>query len=287
MAGLTDYAAQKLLQHIVGESSYASPSTWLALFTAAGTDAGTGFTEVSGGAYARVQVSGTEAANGSFTTSSTTITMAVSAPAWVVAGMNVHDATTGLHVGTVSSWSGTTLTLNAAAASASSGAADNLIISAFGSATGDDPSVITNVGALTFAASTASWGNVTAWGLYDASTAGNLLQWDYLGASGWYPFTCTNASPGVLTAPGITAGSSPVLANGALVELASEWGGAPPAGLSVNTQYTVAGLAADTFNVGTNTTSIGSGMVRQVVSQSFPSGITFSFQPGMLSLRMT
>lgn len=37
--------------------------------------------------------------------------------------------------------------------------------------------------AITFPTSTASWGTVTAFGIYDASTAGNLLYWGDLTAS--------------------------------------------------------------------------------------------------------
>ena len=37
--------------------------------------------------------------------------------------------------------------------------------------------VIDNVNAITFPTATASWGTVTAFGLFDASSAGNLLIW--------------------------------------------------------------------------------------------------------------
>lgn len=47
-----------------------------------------------------------------------------------------------------------------------------------GSATGASSGAggtISNAGAITFPAPTANWGVVTHWGIYDASTAGNLL----------------------------------------------------------------------------------------------------------------
>ena len=215
MTGLTAYTAQNVLNYVVGKTAMPTlPTTYLALFTAVGTDDGTGFTEVSGGAYARVA--------------------------------------------TASSW---------------------------GAASGTAPSTITNsAAALTFPTATASWGTVIAWGIYDALTGGNLLAWDYLGNDPWYPFTCTSASPGVITAIGITAGSNPALANGAVVVLNAEYGGTIPTGLTAGTQYTVAGLSADTFNVSTNTSSTGSGMVRQITAQSVPSGITVTFNTSSLTL---
>jgi len=54
MTGFTDRTSQGILGHIVGKAAlFALPTVYVALFTAAGSDAGTGFTEVSGGAYAR------------------------------------------------------------------------------------------------------------------------------------------------------------------------------------------------------------------------------------------
>src|SRR5690349_8798175 len=41
----------------------------------------------------------------------------------------------------------------------------------------------TNANAITFVTATGSWGTVTHWGLFDASSAGNLLRWAALGTS--------------------------------------------------------------------------------------------------------
>ena len=68
MTGLTDYTAKKVLDHIVGKTDMGSlPTGYIALFTAVGLDDGTGFTEVSGGNYSRVQTADTDwnAASGS------------------------------------------------------------------------------------------------------------------------------------------------------------------------------------------------------------------------------
>lgn len=65
----------------------------------------------------------------SWTTGSTTITMAQAVPSWVVAGMNVFDVTNSAangQIGTVSGSTGTTLTLSADAAKVSTGANDVL-----------------------------------------------------------------------------------------------------------------------------------------------------------------
>lgn len=43
--------------------------------------------------------------------------------------------------------------------------------------------VTTNAAAITFATPTANWGTVTHFGIYDATTAGNLLVWGALTAS--------------------------------------------------------------------------------------------------------
>lgn len=59
MAGLTDFAENKVLDHLVGKTSWTMPSVWIALFTAAPTDAGGG-TECTGGSYARKSTAGSD-----------------------------------------------------------------------------------------------------------------------------------------------------------------------------------------------------------------------------------
>jgi hypothetical protein len=62
MAGsLTNYAENKVLDHVLGTTAYTKPTTHVALYTVAPTDSSAG-TEVSGGLYARLP--------GSFTASS-------------------------------------------------------------------------------------------------------------------------------------------------------------------------------------------------------------------------
>ncbi len=206
MTGYTDFWGRKILDQSTGKTSIgAAAATYVGLFTAVGTDAGSGFTEVSGGSYTRVTTAGSD-------------------------------------------W-------NAASGSA--------------------PCSVSNSATLTFPTATASWGTVIAFGIFDAVTTGNLLWWDYLGNNLWLPFTCTLASPGVLTAP--AHGYS----NGDSVVVNTEYGGTlPTTGGSWTGLLTVAGASTDTFTAGVNTTSTGNGEVRKVSSQVVSSGVQVSFTGG-------
>jgi hypothetical protein len=216
MTGFSDYSAQNGLNYIVGKTAVPTlPTVSIALFTAVGTDAGTGFTEVSGGSYARVTTSGA--------------------------------------------------TWNAASGSA--------------------PSSITNAAAITFTTATANWGTVIAFGLYDASSAGNLLAWDYLGNFSWLPTTVSSASPGILTvkAHGYSA-ADPII-------YSTEYGGTVPSFSQSNFTgvLSVVSPATDSFSVtnaatAVNTSSTGSGMVRKIVQQSVPSGVQVSYAIGALTI---
>lgn len=280
MTGMSNYSADNFLNYICGQTPEAAlPSVWMALMTAADTDAGTGGTEVSGGSYARTQVAGSIAAGATWTTSVSTIAMGSSNPGWVVPGMNVYDTTAAAQIGTVSTYSGTTLTLTANASHASSGSTDSLVFSAFSAATGSAPSTITNGSAITFPQATANWGTVLAFELRDAVTSGNLLLWDYLGNFSWLPVYVTAASPGVITT------HAHGYSNGDPVVFSTEYGGTAPTFSAGNYTgvLTVAGSATDTFDIaGVNTSATGSGMVRKIVQQSIPSGVTASFAAGAL-----
>ncbi len=57
MSSFSDYLENEILDHIFGGSAWAAPANLhLALFTVAPNDAGTGGTEVTGGAYVRLSV---------------------------------------------------------------------------------------------------------------------------------------------------------------------------------------------------------------------------------------
>ena len=207
MPGMSDYAAKKVLELLTGKTAFAQPTCYLALFTTMPADDGTGGVEVSGGAYARVLLTGL--------------------------------------------WA---------------------------SATGSAPSSIANGTLIQFATATADWGTVVGFGIYDALTSGNLLISDWLGNYAWSPFSCTLASPGVLTVP------AHGFANGDSVVVASEFGGTlPTTGGSWSGVKTVANVTTDTFTAGVNTTGTGSGLVRKTVSQSNPRGVQFQFPIGNLT----
>ncbi|HCE07083.1 MAG TPA: hypothetical protein DEQ40_00485 [Oxalobacteraceae bacterium] len=97
---MSDYSAQALLAWLAGKTAMPTlPTVYLALFTAVGVDAGTGFTEVTGGAYARVATTGDwAAASGSAPSTianNATVTFATPTANWgTVIGFGLYDAAT-------------------------------------------------------------------------------------------------------------------------------------------------------------------------------------------------
>jgi len=87
----TDYAENKVLDHLNGKSSFTMPTVYVALFTAAPSDAGGG-TEVSGGSYARVATSGATwaAASGGAASNAAAISFPTASASW---GTVTHYAT--------------------------------------------------------------------------------------------------------------------------------------------------------------------------------------------------
>jgi hypothetical protein len=93
MAGnLSNYLENKVLDHILGTTSYTMPSTvYVALYTAAPNDAGGG-TEVSGGSYARQTAEFDAAASGA--TQNTANIDFINMPSSTVVAIGIHDALT-------------------------------------------------------------------------------------------------------------------------------------------------------------------------------------------------
>jgi hypothetical protein len=203
--------------------------------------------------------------------------------------MNVYDLTNSQQIGTVLTYTGTTLTLTGNASHTGSGSTDSLQFSAFpasSASTGTEPAVtaanVTNTNAtITFAQATASWGTVIFFGVYDALTSGNYFGGDYIGNNKWFPFSCTSASPGVLTVDQTT--DAP--ANGTPCIVTAKFGGTLPTGTWTGV-LTSAGLSGATFNLGVNTSSIGGGLVRQITQQSIPTNVTASFSTSTLTLSL-
>src|ERR1043165_2929974 len=101
MTGFTDRVSHGILNHITGKSAlFSIPTAYVALFTAVGTDAGTGFTEVSGGSYARVSTAASDwnSASGSSPsqiTNANSITFATATADWgTVIAFGLYDALT-------------------------------------------------------------------------------------------------------------------------------------------------------------------------------------------------
>ena len=298
MPGASDYLAQSIVNFMTGAQGFpAIASRYLALFTTAPTsDANpvAGATEVSGTGYARVQVSGvlTAAASGG-PFSGSTVTLSAAVPAWVAAlgtngsGVNVYDVTGGANVGTILSVSGSVVTFTGAVSHAVANS-DSLLFSAFplaSASSGSEPAVTpanaTNGASINFPmAGTGGWGTVTSWGLFDTLAAtSNLIDWDYLGNFKYSPFTCTSASPGVLTC------TDQSFVNGQFAIVTSKPGGTLPTTVgSWAGILTVAGVSGSTFNLGVNTTGTGDGLVRQITEQAIAANTTFSFAASTLTL---
>jgi hypothetical protein len=100
MAGsLSDYAENKILDHIVGKTSFTMPDAFLALYTVAPSDssAGTEVTTAGGTLYARVDLAGADfsAASGGAITNANTITFPTAGASWgTVVAAAITDSTT-------------------------------------------------------------------------------------------------------------------------------------------------------------------------------------------------
>jgi hypothetical protein len=95
MAGsFSDYLENELLDHVLKTGDYSSPTNlYVALYTAAPTDAGGG-TEVSGGGYARVNHNSWDAASGGASSNDGAITFSTASSAWgEVVAVGILDAT--------------------------------------------------------------------------------------------------------------------------------------------------------------------------------------------------
>jgi hypothetical protein len=100
MAGSkSDYLENKVLDHVLGNTAYSAPATtYIALYTAAPTDAGGG-TEVSGGSYARVSVTNNTTnwpnASGGAKSNGADVTFPTATGSWgTVVAFGILDAST-------------------------------------------------------------------------------------------------------------------------------------------------------------------------------------------------
>lgn len=96
MSSFSDYAENKVLDHIVGKTSFTMPSVWVALYTAIPSDSGGG-TECTGGSYARKSTAGADwtAASGGATSNANAITFITPTGSWGTAThFGLFDAAT-------------------------------------------------------------------------------------------------------------------------------------------------------------------------------------------------
>lgn len=290
MTGLSNYGSQNTLNWLTGQVAMpALPAVWLALFTAVGSDDGTGFTEVSGGSYARQQVAGPLTTNATTAAGNATLHFAA-VPAWITLGMSVYDVTSPSVIPAttiVISKTSTTVVMSNNATGGGVGGTDVIQFSAFAAAGGTGPSSVVNNSAITFVQATASWGTVIAAGLYDAVTTGNLIGWDYLGNFAWLPCTVSSASPGVITtkAHGYSA-ADPIV-------FTVEYGGTAPSFSQSNFTgiLLVVSPSTDTFTVtnaatAVNTSSTGDGMIRKIVQQPIAANVTASYAASQVTITL-
>jgi hypothetical protein len=92
MAEFSNYLENKVLDHVLRNVSYSSPTTvYVGLYTTDPTDAGSG-TEVTGGSYARQSLSVTTASGG-IVTSSADVTFPQATASWGSVGyIGISDA---------------------------------------------------------------------------------------------------------------------------------------------------------------------------------------------------
>jgi hypothetical protein len=94
MAEFTNYLENKLLDHVLNNESFTSPTTvYVGLFTAAPTDTTSG-TEVTGGSYARQVLSVSTASDG-VVTSDADVNFPQATGNWgTIVALGIHDADT-------------------------------------------------------------------------------------------------------------------------------------------------------------------------------------------------
>ncbi len=103
MSSFTDYTENKVLDHVTGKTSFTMPSVWVALYTAAPSDAGGG-TEATGGSYARKATAGSDwvAAVSGSTSNATVLTFVTPSASWgTITHFTLMDAAT---VGNMLAW---------------------------------------------------------------------------------------------------------------------------------------------------------------------------------------
>lgn len=95
MTALSNYLENALINHVLRNTAYTTPGTsiYVALFTNAGTEDNTS-TEVTGGAYARQQVTAWDAPTNGSTQNTSDIAYATATASYQVISVGIMDAST-------------------------------------------------------------------------------------------------------------------------------------------------------------------------------------------------
>lgn len=94
MSAASDYLENELLDHVLSNAAYTSPTTvYVGLYTSSPNDDDSG-TEVSGGSYARQSASFAAASGGSASTNATITFPAATANWGTITHVSIHDAST-------------------------------------------------------------------------------------------------------------------------------------------------------------------------------------------------
>jgi hypothetical protein len=93
----SDYLENALLKHLVGEEAFTQPDLYLALFTTAPQEDGTGGVEVSGTYYSRIELTDWSSVSNGTVTNSTLLTFPTAGSGgWgVIKAWGIYDDLTG------------------------------------------------------------------------------------------------------------------------------------------------------------------------------------------------
>jgi len=98
MGSFSDYSEDKILDHVVGKTSFTMPTAYVALSTADPKDDASGMAEPSGGSYARVTTSGSDwnASSGGAISNANAITFPEATGSWgTITHFAIYDAASG------------------------------------------------------------------------------------------------------------------------------------------------------------------------------------------------
>lgn len=144
---------------------------------------------------------------------------------------------------------------------------------------------ISNTVEISFPAASAGWGDVIGFGVWDASTAGNVVRKSFLTTGVYRLFTALNAGD-VFTIPGHS------FANNDRVAVLASDGVSLPTGVTADTLYYVVGVSGSTLQLSTTLgggavtlTADGAGILVKVVPQTVNSGSTAKFAIGSLTFK--